>query len=224
MGHGPGCAQQAYAHPDGQRPQLSYHRGRSHDHSCCCRLRDQGGGRTGRLAGRPGCGLCPGSGFAAGLLICGSTTAACGCRAYLTEGVCGHADAVLAAAKAAGLCGSSATAGRTSAASQQGADSLLSRAALRGRDALRDIADPSPCFEGLAAKSRSITEGGCFSGLRGRSRAAIQDAQAAVPDGTPLKAVQAGRRNRSVPKKVSEPEVLHARPFSLLGRAGAPFT
>ena len=131
-------------------------------------------------------------------------TAACGCRAYLTEGVCSHADAALAAAKAAGLCGSSATAGRTTAASQESADSLLSRAALRGRDALRDIADPSPCFEGLAAKSRVITEGGCFSGLRGRNRdpPAVQDAQAAVPEGRPLKAVQAGRRNRLVPKKV----------------------
>ena len=109
-------------------------------------------------------------------------TAACGCRAYLTEGVCGHADAALAAAKAAGLCGSLATAGRASAASQEGADSLLSRAALHGRDALRDIADPSPSFEGLAAKSRVITEGGCFSGLRGRNRdppPAVQDAQAA---------------------------------------------
>ena len=124
-------------------------------------------------------------------------TAACGCRAYLTEGVCGHADSALAAAKAAGLCGSSATAGRTSVASQGDADSLLSRAALRGRDALRDLADPSPCFQGLAAKSRSITESGCFGGLRGRNRdppPAVQDAQAAVPDGTPLKAVQAGRR------------------------------
>ena len=128
--------------------------------------------------------------------------AACGCRAYLTEGVCGHADSALAAAKAASLCGSSATAGRTSVASQEDAASLRSRAALRGRDALRDIADPSPCFQGLAAKSRSITEGGCFSGLRGRNRdppPAIQDAQAAVPDGTPL---QAGRRNRSVPRRV----------------------
>ena len=131
-------------------------------------------------------------------------TAACGCRAYLTEGVCGHADAALAAAKAAGLCGSSATAGRTPAASQEGADSLLSRAALRARDALRDIPDPSACFEGLAAKSRAITEGGCFSGLRWRNRdppPAVQDAQAAVPEGTPLKAVQAGRRNRSVPQE-----------------------
>ena len=106
-------------------------------------------------------------------------TAACGRRAFLTEGVCGHADAALAAAKAAGLCGSSATAGRTSAASREGADSLLSRAALRGHDALRDIADPSPCFEGLAAKSRVITEGGCFSGLRGRNR----DPPPAVQDG-----------------------------------------
>ena len=34
-------------------------------------------------------------------------TAACGCRAFLTEGVCGYVDAALAAAKAAGLCGSS---------------------------------------------------------------------------------------------------------------------
>ena len=95
----------------------------------------------------------------------------------------------MAAAKAAGLCGPSATAGRASAASQEGADSLLSRAALRGCDALRDIADPSPRFEGLAAKSRVITEGGCFSGLRGRNRdlpPAVQDAQAAVPEGTPL--------------------------------------
>ena len=63
------------------------------------------------------------------------------------------------------------------------------------QDALRDIANPSPCFEGLAAKSRSITEGGCFSGLRGRNRdppPAIQDAQAAVPcwnapEGRPLR-------------------------------------
>ena len=49
------------------------------------------------------------------------------------------------------------------------------------------------------------------SGLRGRNRdppPAIQDAQAAVPEGTPLKAVQAGRRNRSVAKKAAELEVL----------------
>ena len=113
-------------------------------------------------------------------------------------------------------------AGRTSAASQEGADSLLSRAALRGRDALRDIADPSPCFEGLAAKSRVITEGGCFSGLRGRNRdppPAVQDAQAAVPEGTPLKAVQAGRRNRSAPKKVAEPEVLHGERYIEVAQA-----
>ena len=143
-------------------------------------------------------------------------TAACGCRAYLTEGVCGHADSALAAAKAAGVCGSSATAGRTSVASQEDADSLLSRAALRGRDALRDLADPSPCFQGLAAKSRSITEGGCFSGLRGRNRdppPAVQDAQTPLPDGTPLKAVQAGRRNRSVPRRSTEPEVLYGERY-----------
>ena len=43
---------------------------------------------------------------------------------------------------------------------------------------------------------------------------AIQDAQAAVPDGTPLKAVQAAvRRNRSVTKKVTEPEVLHGEHY-----------
>ena len=201
----------------------------------------------------------------------------------------------------------SATAGRTSAASQESADSLLSRAALRGHDALRDIADPSPCFEGLAAKSRVITEGGCFSGLRGRNRdppplliqiscglrfgpladfdrciesflldtrrtagkqvsplaayasaimvpqlsgrlvehapdagvldapSSIQakglkdffgrgdlshdDAQAAVPEGTPLKAVQAGRRNRSAPKKVAEPEVLHGERYIEVAQA-----
>ena len=91
---------------------------------------------------------------------------------------------------------------RLSAASGEGAESLLSRAALRGRDALKDIAENSPCFEGLAAKSRGITDGSCFSGLRGRNRdppPAVQDVQAAVPEGTPLKAVQAGRRNRSVP-------------------------
>ena len=96
------------------------------------------------------------------------------------------------------------------------------RAALRGRDALRDIADPSPCFEGLAAKSRVITEGGCFSGLRGRNRdppPAVQDAQAAVPEGTPLKAVQAGRRNRSAPKKVAEPEVLHGERYIEVAQA-----
>ena len=42
---------------------------------------------------------------------------------------------------------------------------------------------------------------------------AVQDAQAAVPEGTPLKAVQAGRRNRSAPKKVAEPEVLHGERY-----------
>ena len=116
--------------------------------------------------------------------------------------VCGHADSALAAAKAAGLRGSSATAGRSSVASQGDADTLLSRAALRGRDALLDLADPSPCFQGLAAKSRSITEGGCFSGLRGRNRdppLAVQDAQAAVLVGTPLEAVQASRRQARDP-------------------------
>ena len=139
-------------------------------------------------------------------------SAACGCRVFLTEGVCGHADAALAAAKAAGLCVARRRAAR------RPPESLLSRAALRSRDALRDIADPSPCFEGLAAKSRSITDGSCFSGLRGRNRdppPAIQDAQAAVPEGTPLKAVQAGRRNRSVAKKATEPE------WGALRRSGA---
>ena len=103
------------------------------------------------------------------------------CKQGIPDRVCGHADSALAAAKAAGLCGSSSTAGRTSAASREDADSLLSRAALRGRDALKDIAENSPCFEGLAAKSRGITDGSCFSGLRGRNRdppPAVQDAQA----------------------------------------------
>ena len=47
-----------------------------------------------------------------------------------------------------------------------------------------------------------------------------------VCEGTPLKAVQAGRRNRSVPKKVAEPEVLHGERYieaveSLLASAAA---
>ena len=63
--------------------------------------------------------------------------AACGCRAYLTEGVCGHADSALAAAKAAGLCGSSATAGRTSVASQEDADSAFAGRTPRSRCAPR---------------------------------------------------------------------------------------
>ena len=89
------------------------------------------------------------------------------------------------------LCGPSATASRASVPSREEADSLLSRAALRGRDALRDLADPSPCFAGLAAKSKkSLTEQGCFSGLRGRNRdpppapvPVIQDMPKAVPVG-----------------------------------------
>ena len=132
-----------------------------------------------------------------------------------------HADAALAAAKRAGLCGSSATAGRTSAASQEDADSLLSRAALRGRDALRDIADPSPCL--VSRQSREVSLRVVASVVRGRNRdppPAIQDAQAVVPDGTPLKAVQtAGRRNRSVTKKVTEPEVLHGEHYVEVAQA-----
>ena len=87
MGHDAGCAQQAYAYPDGQRPQLSYvhsepclgcsvfwnvHKGSRIivDEAMTTALRGHRGGRTGRLAGRPGRGLCPGSGLAVGLLVC----------------------------------------------------------------------------------------------------------------------------------------------------------
>ena len=62
--------------------------------------------------------------------------AACGCRAYLTEGICGHADSALAAAKAAGLCGSSATAGRTSVAPIRCFRGPLSAVAMRSETSL----------------------------------------------------------------------------------------
>ena len=89
-------------------------------------------------------------------------------------------------------------------------------AAFAGRSSWsrKDIAENSPCFEGLAAKSRGITAAASVA-----SAGAIVTlhlpfrTRAAVPEGTPLKAVQAGRRNRSVPKKVAGPEVLYGERY-----------
>ena len=84
-----------------------------------------------------------------------SRQAACGCRAYLQEGTCGHCDAAVQAAVHMGLVRpeQAATAPEGSHPAE-----LSSRVIAKGLAALPD----RECFSGLAAKSRELS---CLSGL-----------------------------------------------------------
>ena len=84
-----------------------------------------------------------------------SRQSACGCRAYLQEGTCGHCDAAVQAAVQMGL-----VRPEQAAAAPEGSHpaELSSRVIAKGLAALPD----RECFSGLAAKSRELS---CLSGL-----------------------------------------------------------
>ena len=160
-------------------------------------------------------------------------TAACGCRAYLAEGRCGHCDAAMDTARSLGFLH----------AAQRGAgpaltDSIRSTAsdALAKGKVVLGLGNSEGCFSQLAAKSRGLS---CFQGLAGRDLAAapadgasaahahsgsVQRAATATVARTP------GRRNkgpapaRSSP--VKEAEFLAGGPYiqaaqTLLGSGAA---
>ena len=160
-------------------------------------------------------------------------TAACGCRAYLAEGRCGHCDAAMDTARSLGFLH----------AAQRGAGSALtdsirstaSETLAKGMVVL-GLGNSEGCFSQLAAKSRGLS---CFQGLAGRDLAAapadgasaahaqsgsVQRAATAIVARTP------GRRNkgpapaRSSP--VKEAEFLAGGPYvqaaqTLLGSGAA---
>ncbi|OLQ10114.1 Carbonyl reductase [NADPH] 1 [Symbiodinium microadriaticum] len=87
-----------------------------------------------------------------------SKESACGCRAFLQEGACGHCDAAAQAAVMMGLVRSD----QAASAPEGGRPAELgSRAIAKGLAAL----PTQECFSGLAAKSREIS---CLSGLLNR--------------------------------------------------------
>ena len=84
-----------------------------------------------------------------------SKEAACGCKAFLQEGTCGHCDAAVQAAMQMGIVKSDSSA---AAPEVDPPAELRSRVIARGLAAL----PTQECFSGLAAKSREIS---CLSGL-----------------------------------------------------------
>ena len=115
----------------------------------------------------------------------GLQQSACGCKAFLQEGACGHCDAAVQAAV------------QMAAAASEGdrpAD-LGSRVIAKGLAAL-----PSQeCFSGLAAKSREIS---CLSGLLNRGGSspgapATTSTALAVPAPAAATAAQGPRRNKT---------------------------
>ena len=87
-----------------------------------------------------------------------SKEAACGCKAFLQEGTCGHCDAAVQAAMQMGI---------VKADSSAAAPEVDPPAELRSRVIARGLAalPTQECFSGLAAKSREIS---CLSGLLNR--------------------------------------------------------
>ena len=112
-------------------------------------------------------------------------TAACGCRAYLAEGRCGHCDAAMDTARSLGFLH----------AAQRGAgpaltDSIRSTAseALAKGKVVLGLGNSEGCFSQLAAKSRGLS---CFQGLAGR------DLAAAPADGASAAHAQSGSVQRA---------------------------
>ena len=118
-------------------------------------------------------------------------TAACGCRAYLAEGRCGHCDAAMDTARSLGFLH----------AAQRGAgpaltDSIRSTAseALAKGKVVLGLGNSEGCFSQLAAKSRGLS---CFQGLAGR------DLAAAPADGASAAHAQSGFVQRAATATVA---------------------
>ena len=121
-----------------------------------------------------------------------SRQSACGCRAYLQEGTCGHCDAAVQAAVQMGL-----VRPEQAAAAPEGRHlaELSSRVIAKGLAALPD----RECFSGLAAKSRELS---CLSGLLklgGSSPGAPAGTTVALSVPAPAAAIaaQGPRRNKA---------------------------
>ncbi|CAE7737264.1 unnamed protein product, partial [Symbiodinium sp. KB8] len=117
-----------------------------------------------------------------------SKQSACGCKAFLQEGACGHCDAAVQAGLVRPDLAAAASEGDRSA-------ELGSRVIAKGLAAL-----PSQeCFSGLAAKSREIS---CLSGLLNRGGSspgapAATSTALAVPAPAAATAAQGPRRNKT---------------------------
>ncbi|CAE7459790.1 unnamed protein product [Symbiodinium microadriaticum] len=121
-----------------------------------------------------------------------SKQSACGCKAYLQEGACGHCDAAVQAAVQMGLVRPDLAA----AASEGDRPAELgSRVIAKGLAAL----PTQECFSGLAAKSREIS---CLSGLlncggSSPGAPAATSTALAVPAPAAATAAQGPRRNKT---------------------------
>ena len=121
-----------------------------------------------------------------------SRQSACGCRAYLQEGTCGHCDAAVQAAVQMGL-----VRPEQAAAAPEGSHpaELSSRVIAKGLAALPD----RECFSGLAAKSRELSwlsglmkRGGSSPGAPAGTTVALS-----VPASAAATAAQGPRRNKA---------------------------
>ena len=121
-----------------------------------------------------------------------SKQSACGCKAFLQEGACGHCDAAVLVAEQMGLAQPDLA---TSAPEGARPAELGLRVIAKGLAAL-----PSQeCFSGLAAKSREIS---CLSGLLNRGGSspgapAATSTALAVPAFAAATAAQGPRRNKT---------------------------
>ena len=121
-----------------------------------------------------------------------SKEAACGCKAFLQEGTCGHCDAAVQTAVQMGLVQADSAA---SAPEGDRPAELRSRVIARGLAAL----PTQECFSGLAAKSREIS---CLSGLLNRGGSspgapAATSVALAVPAPAAATAARGPRRNKT---------------------------
>ena len=121
-----------------------------------------------------------------------SKEAACGCKAFLQEGTCGHCDAAVQAAMQMGI---------VKADSSAAAPEVDPPAELRSRVIARGLAalPTQECFSGLAAKSREIS---CLSGLLNRGGSspgapAATSVALAVPAPAAATAARGPRRNKT---------------------------
>ena len=116
-----------------------------------------------------------------------SKQSACGCKAYLQEGACGHCDAAVQAAVQMGLVRPDLAA---SASEGDRPAELGSRVIAKGLAAL----PTQECFSGWAAKSREIS---CLSGLLNRGGSFLGE-PAATPAPAAATAAQGPRRNKTL--------------------------
>ena len=121
-----------------------------------------------------------------------SKEAACGCKAFLQEGTCGHCDAAVQTAIQMGI---------VKADSSAAAPEVDPPAELRSRVIARGLAalPTQECFSGLAAKSREIS---CLGGLLNRGGSApgapaAASAALAVPAPAAATAARGPRRNKT---------------------------